>query len=288
MRVFITGGTGFVGEQVVFQLVTSGHSVLGLSRSTHSDTKLTKMGVSILKGELKDLDIIAKACKDVDGVIHCGFVHDFDNFDQAVQLDAQVISQIGNALVGTNKPFVVTSGVPVAHGAIVTEDTPWDVVQFPRRSEATALPFADKGIRLSIVRPSRFVHGDGCQTGFVGQLIEIARKTGVSAYIGDGKNRTQAVNHKDLGLLYRLALEKGSGIYHGVAEGDLDCFTLATLIGNKLSLPTKSLTLEDGLAHFGFVGRLLTLDNPASSTKTQQSLSWTCTHNSLAQDLQAM
>lgn len=153
-------------------------------------------------------------------------------------------------------------------------------------SEATALPFADKGIRLSIVRPSRFVHGTDCNTGFISQMIDIAKQTGKSAYIESGKNRTQAVHHLDLAKLYRLAIEKGKGIYNGVAEGEVDFISIATLIGKKLSLSVESLPLDNGFAHFGFMGRMLAIDNPATSTKTQQELGWTCTQNTLAQDLQ--
>jgi nucleoside-diphosphate-sugar epimerase len=126
---------------------------------------------------------------------------------------------MGAALVGTNKTFIVTSGVPSgADGHVVTENDPSDP-HTPRVSEQAALPFAERGVRVLIVRPARFVHGDGVY-GFAAWLMDIARAKGAAAYIGDGANRIHAVHRLDTARLYLLALAQGEvGVrYQAVAD----------------------------------------------------------------------
>jgi len=118
MNIFITGGTGFIGSAVTQELIQAGHKVVGLSRSIDSDKKLTDLGATPIRGELKDLDIITKEAKQADGVIHLAFVHNFADFENSVKLDAQVIQTIGQALVNTNKAFVVTKAVFQSHTVV--------------------------------------------------------------------------------------------------------------------------------------------------------------------------
>src|SRR6516225_6153736 len=87
---------------------------------------------------------------------------------------------------------------------------------FPRKSEEAAIATESRGVNVSIVRLPPSVHGEG-DHGFISALIKIARQKGVSAYVGDGLNRSPAVHQFDAALLYRLVLEKASmgGRYHG-------------------------------------------------------------------------
>jgi nucleoside-diphosphate-sugar epimerase len=75
-----------------------------------------------------------------------------------------------------------------------------------------------QGVRASIVRLPQ-VH-DRDKAGLVSFLIAAAREKGVSAYIGEGRNRWSAVHRLDVPPVYRLALEKASAgaTYHAVAE----------------------------------------------------------------------
>ena len=112
MRVFITGGTGFIGSEVVKELLGARHEVIGLARSEKSAEKLRIVGATVINGSIEDSDSLIRGAKQADAVIHCGFVHNFSDFNVAVRTGKQAIETIGNELIGTNKPFIVTSGVP--------------------------------------------------------------------------------------------------------------------------------------------------------------------------------
>jgi nucleoside-diphosphate-sugar epimerase len=288
MRVFITGGTGFIGSAVVNELIGAGHEIIGLSRSNESDEKLKSLGAQTLRGSLEDLESVKRGAESADAVIHMAFVHDFNNFMAAVETDRRVIEAIGETLSGSNRPFVVTSGVPTGQdGEVVTENTEPNP-NFPRLSEAAALPFTERGVRVSIVRPSRFVHGEGGH-GFISLLIGIAKKTGKSAYIGDGGNRIHAVHYLDTAKLFRLALESGAvgARYQAVGDGGVVFREIAELIAKRLGIPAVSISADEAMAHFGFLGQIVAADNPASSEITQNALGWKPAHPRLLQDLAA-
>ena len=118
--------------------------------------------------------------------------------------------------------------------------------------------------------------------------IDIARDTGASAYVGDGRNRWPAAHTRDAARLFRLALESapaGSRL-HGVADLGVPFADIADAIAQRLELPTTALTADDAGAHFGFLGTLVALDNPADNALTREALDWTPTHPGLLADLQ--
>lgn len=88
MKVFITGASGFIGSAVLSELISSGHEVVGLARSDEAAAKIKSIdpAAKILRGDLKDLEILKKGATESDGVIHLGFVHDFKNLNSAAKL----------------------------------------------------------------------------------------------------------------------------------------------------------------------------------------------------------
>jgi nucleoside-diphosphate-sugar epimerase len=290
MRIFVTGGTGFIGSAVVRELLDAGHELIGLARSKSSAQLLERAGVSVQEGSLADLDSLKRGADSAEAVIHIAFVHDFSNFGAAVETDRRAIETIGETLAGSNRPFVVTSGVPVGErGQIVTENDDSDPAVFPRLSEAAALPYAKRDVRVSVVRPSRFVHGEGDTHGFIPQLINIARNKGVAAYIGDGLNRCHAAHVLDVAHLFCLAVEKATAgsRYQSVADGGIPFRDIAGAIAKRLNVPAVSISAEEAVNHFGFLGQIAGMDNPASSEITQKTIGWHPTHPSLLQDLAA-
>ncbi|GHT79300.1 putative NAD-dependent epimerase/dehydratase [Actinomycetota bacterium] len=287
MRIFITGGTGFIGSAVVKELIDAGHEVIGLARSESSTQALQAVGVSAVQGSLEDIDSLKRGAERADAVIHTAFIHNFADFAAAAEVDRQAITALGETLAGSNRPFVVTSGVPSGQsGQLVTEDIDPPPVGFPRVSEAAALPFVKRGVRVSLVRPSRFVHG-ASNHGFIARLIEIARESGQSAYVENGENRIHAVHYLDVATLYRLIVEKGiaGAKYQAVTDSGIEFRKIAEVIANKLNIPTVSIPAKEAQSHFGFLGAIVSADNPASSQITQNALGWQPTQPSFLEDL---
>src|SRR5579864_7400332 len=137
MRVFVTGAAGFIGTATTKELIANGHEVLGLARSVANADALEKLGAKVHRGALEDLDSLRKGAKDTDGTIHLAFIHDFSKFAENGQIDKRAIEAMGDVLEGTNKPFIVTSGIGlIASGVVVTEDMRREASEYvPRVSE---------------------------------------------------------------------------------------------------------------------------------------------------------
>jgi len=294
MRIFVTGATGFVGFAVAQELIGAGHQVLGLARSEGGANSLATVGALVHRGDLEDLESLRSGAGKADGVIHCAFNHDFSKFAANCELDRQAIEAVGSVLAGSDRPFIVTSGIgSLAPGRPATEeDAPMPTTaSYPRASEQTAVLVAERGVRTAVVRLPQ-VH-DPVKQGFVSFLIAAAREKGVSAYVGDGNNRWSAAHRLDVARLYRLALEKAAAgkngavaRYHAVAEEGVPMKEIAEAIARGLKIPVVSVAPEQAMQHFGFLGGFAGLDMPASSVLTQERLGWRPTGPGLIADLE--
>jgi nucleoside-diphosphate-sugar epimerase len=287
VRIFVTGATGFIGSAVVRELIDAGHQVVGLARSDKSAAALTAVGADVHHGTLDDLDSLRSGAAAADGVIHLAFIHDFSNFAAAAETDKLAIEAIGEALEGSGKPFVVTSGtLTLTPGRLGTEeDAPMPTTH--RRSEEAAMVMVKRGVRSSIVRLSPSVHGPS-DYGFIPTLIDIARTKGVSAYIGDGSNRWPAVHRLDAARLFRMAVEDApaDSRLHAVGDEGVPLRDIADVIGRHLNLPVVSISHEEAADHFGWISFAVSVDNPTSSARTQERLGWRPEHASLISDLE--
>ncbi|ULU25798.1 SDR family oxidoreductase [Dyella terrae] len=287
MRVFVTGATGFVGSAVVRELLDAGHQVVGLVRSDASASALAATGAEVHRGSLEDLESLHRGVAMADGVIHTAFIHDFTQFEKSCEIERVALGAIGDALAGSNRPLVVTSGTGLlASGRLATEEDANTSI-FPRVvSEKTTEALAARGINASVLRLPPTVHGNG-DHGFVPILINLAREKGESAYVGNGDNRWPAVHRLDAARLYRLALEKSTGgvRYHAVAEEGVPFRDIATLIGRHLDLPVVSKTPEEASAHFGWFAHFTQIDNHVSSARTRAQLGWKPQQVELIDDL---
>jgi len=286
MRVFITGAAGFIGTATTKELIANGHQVLGLARSEANAKAIKSMGAEVHRGSLEDLDSLRNGAKETDGTIHLAFIHDFSKFAENGQIDKTAIEAMGEALAGTGKPFIVTSGtLLVAPGRLATEE---DAVMpgLPRVSESAGLAFASRGVRAMAVRLPQ-VHGGDGKCGLVNYLLNIAREKGVSAYIGDGSNRWSGAHRLDVAHLYRLALERGTAgrSYHAVAEEGVRARDIAEIVGRQLRLPVAPIAPEKASEHFGTMAMFVARDGAASSALTQRWLGWKPTQIGLIADI---
>jgi nucleoside-diphosphate-sugar epimerase len=298
MRIFVTGATGFIGSAIVPELMNAGHQVLGLTRSEVGVKSLIAAGAQVHRGELADLESLRKGAAMVDGVIHTAFIHDFSRFQEVCEVDRRVIEALGAELAGSDRPLLITSGTGMANSApglpATEQDAPESSHAIPRvASEQAAASLAAKGVRVGVMRLPQ-VHNTVKQ-GLVTYAIEVARQKGVSAYIGNGRNRWPAVHVLDAARLYRLAVDKlekdkleTGARYHAVAEEGVPMRDVAEVIGRGLKVPVISISPEEAPAHFGWLAAFAGRDLPASSALTQERLAWRPTGPGLIDDLEQM
>jgi nucleoside-diphosphate-sugar epimerase len=292
MRVFLTGATGFIGSQIVPELLKAGHKVLGLTRSDAGAKSLVAAGAEAHRGDIEDLDSLRSGAAQSDGVIHTAFNHDFSKFVENCENDKRAIEAMGEALLGSDRPLIITSGTGMGNvvpGQLASEDAFNPNSPNPRRaSEIAGIAIAERGVNVSVVRLPQ-VH-DPEKQGLITVLVQIAREKKVSAYLGDGLNRWPAAHVLDVARLYRLALEKrqkGSR-YNAVAEEGVPVREVAAVIGRRLKVPVVSLSKEQAAAHFGWLAMFADYDMPASSALTRERLGWQPTGPGLIADLEQL
>lgn len=292
MRVFVTGGSGHIGSALVPELVSAGHQVLGLARSSGSATMLEAAGAHVRLGDLTDLDGLAAAAAETDGVVHLAYDHaamSSGDVVGAAQTDLRAVQAIGAALEGSGKALVVTGGTLLLAFAGVTgrSGTERDVLPGGPRAdtENAAIALAERGVRSSVVRLPPLVHSELDRHGFLPTLVRIARETHIAGYVGEGHNRWPAVHTLDAAHLFRLALESAPAgtRLHAVDEGGVEFGKIAAAIGALAGVPTGPVAPE----HFSFLAMLAGLDNPVDAGLTRELLGWAPTHTGLLDDIAA-
>jgi nucleoside-diphosphate-sugar epimerase len=289
MRVFVTGATGFIGSALVPELISAGHQVLGLARSDAGAKSLAATGAEVYRGSLEDLQSLKRGAANSDAVIHLAFNHDFSKFQENCETDRRAIEALGSVLAGSERLLIVTSGtLLMAPGRLATEeDVPTATsASIPRiATDEAVAAVAARGVRVSLVRLPQ-VHDQNKQ-GLITYLISLAREKGVSAFVGDGKNRWSAAHLSDTVRLYRLVLDKGmAGRYHAVAEEGVPVRDIAEVIGRRLKLPVVAKSPAEAAEHFGWLGGFAGLDGPASSALTRERLGWRPVGPGLIADLE--
>ncbi|MEV5717014.1 SDR family oxidoreductase [Amycolatopsis mediterranei] len=285
MRVFVTGASGWIGRALVPELLDAGHEVVGLARSDEAAGTVAAMGADVLRGDLTDLEVLEKGADSTDGVVHLAFGHDFSRMEAAIRTDAAAVGAMSAVLAG--KPFVAASGTPMVPGRASTEqdDSVFAGPVAGRGDIARAvLGTAERGVRASLVRLPRSVHGEGDAHGLIARLVALGREKGIAAYVGDGTQRWPAVHVLDAAHLFRLALEQApaKAVLHAVGDEGVRIRDVAEVVGRRHKLPVTSVTAEE----LGFLGAILALDQPASAVTTRELLGWRPTQPGLLADLE--
>lgn len=304
MRVLVTGGTGHIGPYIIRELIAAGHEVTGLARSDESAAAVSALGAKVRRGDISDLDGLKAAAADSEGVIHVAHRQDLlpsGGIDAVAAAEVQIMLAYGEALAGTGKPLVAAGSIGSPGwenlGRLATEEDPalpgGDAYKGTMRVrnivETTVVGLAERGVRSSIVRIPPVMHSTTDNAGFLPLLIGLAKEKGVIGYPGGGTNLWSAVHARDLASLFRLALEKGPAgkNWHAVADEGIPFREIAGAIGVRLGLPAVPIPADVLMlpAYFGFLANLVTLDLPASSLITSQTLGWEPAQPGLLADL---
>lgn len=274
MKVFLTGATGYIGSAVAEKLQAAGHTVLALARSDASARILAARGYTVHRGDITDLESLAAGARQADAVIHAATTNDAS----MPRTDAAATRALGNALAGTGKPFIYTSGTWVYGdtGDTVADETadfePAPIAAWRPAVEDLAL--AAEGVRSVVLRPA-VVYGRG--GGMPQRFIDSARRKGVVRYIGTGANRWPLVHVDDLADLYVRALDAPDGtlllVAHGPAERVID---LAEAASHAAGVPGKTVSwpVDEARKVLGAFADACVLDQQISGQRAKDLLGW--------------
>ncbi len=291
MRIFLTGSTGFIGSKIVPELIQAGQQVLGLTRSDSGVRTLAALGADAHRGDIEDLDSLRSGAARCDGVIHTAFDHNFANFVANCQKDRRAIEALGSAFVGSNRPIIITSSTAMGTataGQPATEDHFDPEHPNPRvASELAGRELSGRGLNVSVVRLSQ-IHNT-LKQGLVTDVVALARKTGIAAYVGEGLNRRSATHVCDAAHVFKLALEKNQpgARYHASAEEGIAFRHIAQAIAQTLGIPAVSMSSAEAAIHFGWLTAFVGKDMSAASTKTRALLGWEPVEQGLLADIAA-
>jgi nucleoside-diphosphate-sugar epimerase len=286
MRVFITGGTGTIGEAVVKELRRAGHAVTGLSRSAAPDAKLTALGATPHRGSLDEPASYQSTAAAHDALVHVAF-----DYSSTVATDRLAIETLLAAAKGASARRVVvyTSGVLVLGNTSAPADESGStekavpMVAWRPGHERLTLEAANDALTSVVIRPG-FVYGG--PKGLIADYAESARDSGAAVYIGDGKNRLPFVHRDDLAVLYRLVIEKrAQGIFHAVDGASPSLGSIARAVSAAMGKggETRSLPIEQARAKMGPFADALCTDQMVI-TKRSPELGWRATHPTLDTD----
>ncbi|KAH8806946.1 NAD-dependent epimerase/dehydratase [Flagelloscypha sp. PMI_526] len=297
MKVFVTGGSGRIGSNVVEQLVAAGHTVTGLARSEASASKLVSLGATPVHGTHTSLSVLAEAASAADAVIHCAFNHDVllsgtpNGLEQANDEDRAAITAMCDALLssGSGKTFINSSGLLIN----ITED---EFSPIPEGSlhaarglaEKLLLTYSDKGVRTINIRLSPVVHSADAEHIFIMGLIAAAKKNGYVGNVDGANNVWPAAILQHFMSLHSPLVQKvksGSNLNGAVEEG-IPTRDITEFIAKKMGLETKNVPPAEAIDRLGFVGMVLQKGRKVTNKYTKEWTGWEPTGPGLFEDLE--
>jgi len=282
MRIFLTGGSGYIGSAVLDAFVRAGHHVDALVRNSEKAAVVQSRGGHPVLGELGEPATYADAAAAAQGVVHAAFEYS----PRGAQVDATALG----ALLVPNKNrarFVVyTSGIWVLGNCSTPADetaalNPIALVAWRPAHEQRVLAAATAGIRPIVIRPG-VVYGGS--RGMVGDIFKDAANSLVRV-IGAGDNHWPLVYDRDLAELYVRAATNpdASGVFHANDEGDERVNDLVTAIANhaKTSPSVRHVPLAEARQKMGPYADALALDQVVRSPRAR-AIGWNPSLHSVA------
>lgn len=287
-KVFITGVTGYIGGSIACPLIKHGYSVSGLFRKEADAERLAALGILPVKGSLEDAPLLRAESLKADAVIHAA---DAD--------DPYAVDTFLEVLKGTGKTFIYTSGSSILGNKdygekddfVYTEDIPLK----PRFEKAHRVEInnhillaAKNNVRSIIIVPT-MIYGEGLglkkESIQVPMLEKVSKEKGIGVYLEKGENIWSNVHIEDLADLYLLALEKAkAGAYYYAENGSSSLKDIAQTISTRMNVKaTKSITIDEGVKHFGLEGAYFALasNSRCNADKARLELGWIPKYSSI-------
>lgn len=267
-RVFLTGGTGYIGSAVGRVLGAAGHEIHALAHHQGAIEAFEKQGWTPVRGGLRDLDVLSTAARDADAVVHAANTGD----ENAAEIDDAAARAFLDALAGSDRAFIYTSGVWVLGPGTAderSEPNPIAIATWRAPLEREILQAKDRGVHAVVLRPGVVWNGGGGLPGMLGRE-EIP-------VVGDGGQRWPLVHLDDLTDLYVRALEVPAGsVLHGITDTATmtEIAAWARAEAGRTG-PAPSMSLEEARSKLGAFSEALALDQVVDSEATQRLTGWT-------------
>lgn len=297
LKLFMTGGTGYIGQAVARKAISLGHQVTALVRqdSSAAASALARLGVTLHAGDLREPQSFASTAGAADGVLHSASTNDAS---AAAADEAAVAAMLSHVRPGA--AFVYTSGTWVygnTEGAPATEASalnPTPLVAWrPAVEQHVQALAASRSIAAVILRPA-MVHGYG--GGVFGMLAGMARQTGSVRIVGDGRTHWPAVHVDDLATAYLSAVQRAASgddqvagqIFNVVTEDAVAVADIGEAIRASVGADhVEAWPLDDARQSLGSFADALALDQTVSGQHARRVLAWEPQCPGLIADLSA-
>jgi nucleoside-diphosphate-sugar epimerase len=284
LRVFLTGGTGYVGSAVLDALVRGGHQVTAIARDPEKVARLQSRGATGVLAELATPARYMDAALEADVVIHTAIEYS----PRGPQLDADFLDRLLPALedTGSAKTFIYTSGIYVVGPAPEPVDettalSPAQISAWRVPLEQRVLQAMTLSLRTAVVRPG-YLYGGG--RGVISDLLKDALN-GLVRVIGPGTNHWPCIYDRDLAELYVRIAEKpeASGIFHATDEADEPVNDIVEAIAAHLSQrpDVRHVPLDEARTKMGPYADALALDQRLRGPRAR-ALGWAPTLHSVS------
>ena len=287
MPVFVTGGTGYIGNSVVRELRRRSHVVRALVRDEDKARRLRGLGIEPVIGDLHDADLLRREAAGADAIVHAAFAQAQDG----VALERAALEAMLDAL-RPGRAFVYTSGVWLygSRGdAVIAEDAPLNPLALVAwRPAHEQFVLAQQGrSRAVVIRPG-IVYGDG--GGIPGMMVAQARK-GELRIVGDGENRWPTVRHDALAELYGAIVDRAtaSGVYNATRGASVPYAEIARAASRAAGGDgdVDTVSLDEARAQLGGFADALASDLQIDSSKATRELGWEPHRPTLLEELAA-
>lgn len=291
MKILIVGATGYVGSAIAQVLKAYGHEISGLARSDSSAKTLRAAGITPVIGDLSEPSVLIGPIVANDVVIFAAKV--------PFESETSVIEPILNALEGSGKTFLFTSGTSCL--SIETPNGEWSEESFAEddpfelklwtsvrvECEHLVRAAASRGIRAMVIRPP-MIWGNGGGNGQVPWIFQKVPVVGAACYLGHGLNLYSGVHVDDLAEVYALAIARGTAgaLYHAVS-GEVNWRTIAEAIAWVMQCPTRSVTYREMQNLWGErdAPYRFAVSSRSRSPRAHNELGWQPRHLDLIEDI---